>query len=59
MARKDKKWTKVGSKWKCKVSTCIVTYYAKWLLTKHLNEVRGLVAKKVKPKKPATFKTSL
>jgi hypothetical protein len=45
---KDKEWTKVGSKWKCKVGTYIVTYCAKWLLTKHLKEVHGLVAKKAK-----------
>ncbi len=25
MVRKDKEWMKVGSKWKCKVGTCIVT----------------------------------
>jgi hypothetical protein len=48
MARKDKEWTKVGSKWKCKVGTCIVTYCAKWLLTKHLKEVHGLVVEKAK-----------
>jgi hypothetical protein len=29
LARKDKEWTKVGLKWKCKVGTCIVTYCAK------------------------------
>jgi hypothetical protein len=33
LARKDKEWMKVGSKWKCKVGTYIVTYCAKWLLT--------------------------
>ncbi len=54
LAWKDKEWTKVGSKWKCKVSTCIVTYCAKWLLTKHLKEVHGLVAKKAKPERPST-----
>jgi len=46
LVRKDKEWTKVGSKWKCKVGICIVAYCAKWLLTKHLKEVHGLVAKK-------------
>ncbi len=55
MARKDKEWMKVGSKWKCKVGTCIVAYYAKWLLTKHLKEVHGLVGKKAKLRKPSTF----
>jgi hypothetical protein len=35
LAWKDKKWTKVGLKWKCKVGICIVAYCAKWLLTKH------------------------
>jgi hypothetical protein len=54
LARKDKEWTKVGSKWKCKVGTCTVAYYAKWLLTKHLKEVHGLVAKKSKPRRPST-----
>ncbi len=33
LARKDKEWMKVGSKWKCKVGTYIVAYCAKWLLT--------------------------
>jgi hypothetical protein len=54
LARKDKEWTKVGSKWKCKVGTCTVAYYAKWLLTKHLKEVHGLVAEKSKPGRPST-----
>ncbi len=39
---------KVGSKWKCKVSTYIVAYSGKWLLTNNLKEVHGLVAKKAK-----------
>ncbi len=55
MAWKDNEWTKVGSKWKCKVSTCIVTCYAKWLLTKHLKEVHGLVAKRAKLGRPSIF----
>jgi hypothetical protein len=54
LARKDKEWTKVGSKWKCKVETCIIAYCAKWLLTKHLKEVHGLVAEKAKPGRPST-----
>jgi hypothetical protein len=54
MVWKDKEWTKVGSKWKCKIHICIVTYYAKWLLTKHLKEVHGLVAEKAKLGKPST-----
>ncbi len=45
---------KVGSKWKCKVGTCIVAYFAKWLLTKHLKEVHGLVPEKAKPERPPT-----
>jgi len=49
---------KVGSKWKCKVGTYIVTYCAKWLLTKHSKEVHGLVIEKVKHGKPSTFKRS-
>ncbi len=54
LARKDKEWTKVESKWKCKVHNCIVAYCAKWLLTVHLKEVHGLVAEKSKPKRPST-----
>jgi hypothetical protein len=54
LARKDKEWMKVGSKWKCKVGTCTVAYCAKWLLTKHLKEVHGLVAKKSKPGRLST-----
>ncbi len=49
LAWKDKEWTKVGSKWKCKVHNCTVAYCAKWLLTKHLKEVHSLVAEKSKP----------
>ncbi len=54
LAQKDKEWMKVGSKWKCTIGTCIITYCAKWLLTKHLKEVHGLVAEKAKPKRPST-----
>ncbi len=54
LAQKDKEWTKVRSKWKCKVGTCTVAYCAKWLLTKHLKEVHGLVAEKAKPGRPST-----
>ncbi len=54
LAQKDKEWTKVGSKWKCKVGTCTVAYCAKWLLTKHLKEVHGLVAEKSKPGRLST-----
>jgi hypothetical protein len=50
---------KVGSKWKCKVSTCIVAYPTKWLLTAHLKEVHGLMAEKAKPRKPSTFERNL
>jgi hypothetical protein len=49
MVQKHKEWIKVGSKWKCKVGICIVTYSTKWLLTKHLKEVHGPMAKKAKP----------
>jgi hypothetical protein len=59
LARKDKEWMKVRSKWKCKVDTYIVAYCAKWLLTKHLKEVHGLVAKKAKSRRPSTFKEIL
>jgi len=54
LVRKDKEWTKVGLKWKCKVGICTVAYCAKWLLTKHLKEVHGLVAEKAKPGRPST-----
>jgi hypothetical protein len=46
---------KVGSKWKCQVGTCIVAYYAKWLLTKHLKEMHSLVAKKAKLGRPSPY----
>jgi len=54
LVQKDKEWTKVGSKWKCKVGNCTVTYCAKWLLTKHLKEVHGLVVEKSKLGRPST-----
>jgi hypothetical protein len=54
MAMKDKEWTKVVSKWICKIGTCIVAYCAKWLSTEHLKEVHGLVAEKAKPGRPST-----
>jgi hypothetical protein len=54
LARKDKEWTKVRSKWKCKVHNSTVAYCAKWLLTQHLKEVHGLVAEKSKPGRPST-----
>jgi hypothetical protein len=53
LAQKDKEWTKVGSKWKCKIGNCTIAYCAKWLLTKHLKEVHGLVAEKSKPGRPS------
>jgi hypothetical protein len=59
MVRKDKEWTKVESKCKCKIFTCIVAYYAKWLLTKHLKKVHGLVAEKVKPRRLSTSEKGL
>jgi len=54
LVRKDKEWTHVGSKWRCKIGTCTIAYCAKWLLTKHLKEVHGLVAEKAKPGRPST-----
>jgi len=54
LSQKDKEWTKVGSKWKCKIGNCTVAYCAKWLLTKHLKEVHGLVAEKSKPRRLST-----
>jgi hypothetical protein len=54
LAWKDKKWINFGSKWKCKVDTYIVAYCAKWLLTKHLKEVHGLMVEKAKPRKFST-----
>jgi hypothetical protein len=58
MVQKEKKCMKVELKWKCKVGTCIVTYYAKWLLTKHLKEVHGLMIKKAKLGRPSTSERS-
>jgi hypothetical protein len=55
LARKDKKWTKVRLKWKCKVGTCTIAYCVKWLLTQHLKEVHGLVAEKAKHGRPSTI----
>ncbi len=49
---------KVGSKWKCKISICIIAYSTKWLLTKHLKEVHGLIIEKAKHGKPLTSKGS-
>jgi hypothetical protein len=46
LAQKDKEWTKVGSKWKCKVGTCNVAYCAKWLLTKHFEGATWLGGRK-------------
>jgi hypothetical protein len=54
LARKDKEWTHVGSKWRCKVDTCTIAYCVKWLLTKHLKEVHGLVVEKAKLGRPST-----
>ncbi len=53
LVQKDKEWTKVGSKWKCKVGTYIVAYCANWLLTKHLKQVHGLVVEKAKLGRPS------
>ncbi len=50
---------KVGSKWKCKVGTYNVAYCAKWLLTKHLKEVHGLVVEKAKPGRFLIFEGGL
>jgi len=58
LAWKDKEWMNLGLKWKCKVVNCIIAYCAKWLLTKHLKEVHGLVAKKAKPQKFSTSRGS-
>jgi hypothetical protein len=46
---------KVGSKWKCKVGTYIVAYFARWLLTKHLKELHGLMLEMAKLGRPPTF----
>jgi hypothetical protein len=58
MVRKDKKWMMVGSKWKCKIGIYIVAYFTKWLLTKHLKKVHGLVAEKTKLGRFSTSKGS-
>ncbi len=36
LARKDKEWMHVGSKWKCKVGNCIIAYCAKWAVDQTL-----------------------
>ncbi len=54
LARKDKEWMHVGSKWRCKVGNYTTAYCAKWLLMKHLKEVHGLMAEKSKPGRPST-----
>jgi hypothetical protein len=59
MVQKDKEWMKVGSKCKCKINIYIVAYFVKWLLTKHLKEVHGLVVEKAKPRRPSIFETRL
>jgi hypothetical protein len=59
MAWNDKEWMKVGSKWKFKINICIVAYCAKWLLTKHLEEVHDSVMKKAKHGKFSTFERGL
>jgi hypothetical protein len=46
-------------KWKCKVGIYIVAYRAKWLVTKHLKEVHGLVAQKAKLGRPLISKRDL
>ncbi len=52
---KEKEWSKYRSKWRCKMDNYIVAYVAKWLLTKHLKEVHGLVKKKPKHGRFLTF----
>jgi hypothetical protein len=52
---KDKEWNKDGSKWQCKMDNCTIAYVAKWLLTKHLKEVHGLVIEKAKLERFSTF----
>jgi hypothetical protein len=59
MVRKEKDWTKVGSKWECKIGIYIIAHCAKWLLTKHLKGVHDLIAKKAKPKRLSTLKEVL
>jgi len=58
-AWKDKEWTKVGSKWKCKVGTYIVAYCDKWLLTKLLRRRMVWWQKNAKLGKPLTFAQGL
>jgi hypothetical protein len=53
MAQKDKKWMKVGLKWKCKVGMYTIAYCAKWVLTKHLKEVHGLMVENAKLGRPS------
>jgi len=55
MVQKDKEWIKDGLKWQCNVGTYIVAYFVKWLLTKHLKEMHGLMIEKGKPRRLPTF----
>jgi hypothetical protein len=59
MVWKDKEWMKARSKWKCKVGICIVMYSTKWLLTKHLKEVHGLMVEKAKHGRLSTFEKNI
>jgi hypothetical protein len=59
MVWKDKKWMKARSKWKCKIDTCIVVCSTKWLLTKHLKEMHGLMVEKVKHDRLSTFERGI
>ncbi len=56
IVHKDKEWNKDKLKWQCKMDNCTIAYATKWLLTKHLKEVHGLVVEKTKPGRPSTFK---
>jgi hypothetical protein len=56
IVRKDEEWNKDGLKWQCKMDNYTIAYVAKWLFTKHLKEVHGLMAKKAKLERPSTSK---
>jgi len=53
IVRKDKESNKDKSKWQHKINNCTITCAIKWLLSKHLKEVHGLVAEKAKFARPS------
>jgi hypothetical protein len=55
MVRKDKKWMKVGLKWKCKVGTCIIIYVVKMIVDQAFKGGAWLSGKKSQTGKAFNF----